>query len=150
MDTSHTPESFRGMLLRHRGRTGLIQRHFAARAGVSHRSVHDWEPGVNHPAAERLQALIRVLLESGGLTAGREAAEARGLWAAAEREAPRMHTPFDDRWFDALLAARLSPTSSPAVHTPTVAVVRPVADVIQEVALVNGRAWPALRAGGTL
>ena len=81
MDTSHAPESFRGMLLRHRGRTGLTQRDFAARAGVSHRSVQDWESGVNYPTAEGLQALIRVLFESGGLTAGREAAEARELWA---------------------------------------------------------------------
>src|SRR6266516_391696 len=114
MDTSHAPESFRSMLLRHRGRTGLIQRNFAARAGVSHRTVQDWESGVNYPTADRLQALIRVLFESGGMTAGREAAEARQLWAAAERESPRMHTPFDDQWFAALLAARLSPTSRPA------------------------------------
>src|SRR6266545_3508581 len=117
MDASHAPESFRSMLLRHRGRTGLIQRHFAARAGVSHRSVQDWESGVNYPTAERLQALIRVLLESGGLTTGREAAEARELWAAAEREAPRMHTPFDDEWFATLLAAHLSPTAGPLSDT---------------------------------
>jgi DNA-binding transcriptional regulator YiaG len=64
VDTSHAPESFRGTLLRHRGRAGLIQRQFAARAGVSHRSVQDWESGVNCPTAERLQAVIRVLLES--------------------------------------------------------------------------------------
>jgi hypothetical protein len=50
-----------------------------------------------------------VLLEAGCLTAGREAAEARELSAAAEREAPRMHTPFDDRWFEGLLAAHPSP-----------------------------------------
>src|SRR5918911_67269 len=43
MDTSHAPESFRGLLLRHRGRTGLIQRDLAARVGVSLRSVQDWE-----------------------------------------------------------------------------------------------------------
>lgn len=48
MDASHAPESFRGMLLRHGGRTGLVQRDFAARAGVSHRSVQDWESGVNY------------------------------------------------------------------------------------------------------
>src|SRR5713101_3852061 len=113
MATSHAPESFRGMLLRHRGRTSLIQRQFAARAGLSHRSVQDWESGVNYPTAERLQAIIRVLLESGGLTAGRAVAEARELWPAAEHEAPRMHTPFDDQWFASLLAAHVSPTSVP-------------------------------------
>jgi len=99
VETSNAPESFRGLLLRHRGRTGLIQREFVARAGVSHRSVQDWESGVNYPTARRLQALIRVLLESHGLTPGYETAEARELWTAAEREAPCMQTPFDDQWF---------------------------------------------------
>jgi transcriptional regulator with XRE-family HTH domain len=117
MDTSRSPEPFRGMLLRHRGRTGLIQRQFGTRAGVSHRSVQDWESGLNYPSAERLQAIVRVLLEAGGLTAGQEASEARELWAAAEREAPRMHTPFDDQWFEGLLAAHLLPTSRPASDT---------------------------------
>jgi len=117
MDGSHANEPFSGMLLRHRGRTGLIQRDFAARAGVSRRSVQDWESGVNYPTADRLQAIIRVLLESDGLSVGRETAEAEELWAAAEREAPRMHTPFDDKWFAALLAARLSQTSEPLTST---------------------------------
>src|SRR5437879_12632075 len=89
METSNAPESFRGLLLRFRGRTGLIQRDFAARAGVSRGALQDWEAGLNHPAAERLQALIRVLLEAGGLTAGSEASEARSLWAAVARETSR-------------------------------------------------------------
>ena len=55
MDTSHAHQLFRGLLLRHRGRTGLIQRDLAARAGVSLRSVQDWESGVNYPTAERLR-----------------------------------------------------------------------------------------------
>jgi transcriptional regulator with XRE-family HTH domain len=77
MDTSHRSDSFRGLLLRHRGRTGLIQRDLAARAGVGRRSVQDWETGLNHPTAERLKALIRAFLEAGGLTQVREASEAR-------------------------------------------------------------------------
>jgi WD40 repeat protein/transcriptional regulator with XRE-family HTH domain len=117
MDAPHAPQSFRGLLLRHRGRSGLIQRDLAARAGVSRGAVQDWEAGLNYPTVERLQALIQVLLESGGLTLGREAVEARELWAAAERESPRMHTPFDDQWFEGLLAAHLSPTSRPASDT---------------------------------
>jgi DNA-binding XRE family transcriptional regulator len=64
MDTSHGPESFRGLLLRHRGRTGLIQRDLATRAGVSRNSVQDWESGLSYPTAERLQGLIRALLET--------------------------------------------------------------------------------------
>src|SRR5918912_3981415 len=106
MDTSHAPESFRGLLVRHRGRTGLIQRDLAARVGVSERSVQDWEAGLKFPSDQRLQALIRALLEAGALTSGRELSEARELWTAAKREAPRMHAPFNEAWFVGLLAAR--------------------------------------------
>ncbi|MBV9329485.1 MAG: XRE family transcriptional regulator, partial [Chloroflexi bacterium] len=103
MQASHTPESFRSLLLRHRGRIGLIQRDLAALAGVSLRSVQDWEAGVTLPSAERLRSLIRALLQAGGLTAGRESAEARALWTGVEHEASRMHTPFDEDWFGELL-----------------------------------------------
>src|SRR2546421_11245201 len=91
-------ESFAGLLLRHRGRTGLTQRDLATRLGTSRRSVQDWESGAYYPSAERLQALILVLLESGGLTVGRERIEAHELWVAALREAPRRHTPLDEEW----------------------------------------------------
>src|SRR5712664_584351 len=80
-------ESFAGLLLRHRGRTGLTQRDLAARLGTTRRSVQDWESGAFYPSAERLQALILVLLESGGMTVGREGVEAHELWAAVLREA---------------------------------------------------------------
>src|SRR5206468_2564487 len=83
-------------------RSRLVQRELAARACVSRRSVQDWEAGVTLPTAERLQALIRALLEVGGLTRGRELAEARELWAAVEREGPRMHAPFDEEWLAAI------------------------------------------------
>jgi WD40 repeat protein/transcriptional regulator with XRE-family HTH domain len=99
-------ESLAGLLLRHRGRTGLTQRELADRLGTSRRSVQDWETGATHPGAERLQALILVLLELGALTAGREAAEALELWAAALREAPRMRTPLDELWLDRVMADR--------------------------------------------
>ncbi len=89
-------ESFAGLLLRHRGRTGLTQRDLAERLGTTRRSIQDWESGAYYPSAERLQVLIVVLLESGGLTVGREAIEAHDLWAAALRDAPRMHTPLDE------------------------------------------------------
>ena len=99
-------ESFRSLLLRHRGRTRLTQRELAERAGVSLRSVQDWEAGVKYPRAERLQELIQALLEAGGLSSGREMSEAPELWAAVQREAPRMRTQFDQPWFAELLAAR--------------------------------------------
>jgi transcriptional regulator with XRE-family HTH domain len=114
MDTSHALESFRGLLLRHRGRTGLIQRDLAARAGASQRSLQDWEAGVTLPTAERLQPLIGALLEAGGLAQGRETSDARELWAAVQRDAPRMHTPFDEEWFAGLLNAHAPPTSTAA------------------------------------
>src|SRR5215831_5713743 len=98
-------QSFRGRLLRHRGRTRLTQRELAARLGASRRTVQDWENGVNYPSADRLRALIIVLLDTGGLSNGHEVAEAQELWAAALREAPRMHTPFDEAWFSERLAS---------------------------------------------
>jgi WD40 repeat protein/transcriptional regulator with XRE-family HTH domain len=115
MDLSQAAGSFRSLLLRHRGRTGLVQRELAARAGVSRRSMQDWEAGVALPTAERLQALIRALLEAGSLTTGQETREARELWTAVEREAPRMHTPFDEEWFGELLAAQ-APSSAASRH----------------------------------
>src|SRR5438309_6431144 len=100
--TDRAAESFQGLLLRHRGRTGLTQRELAARVGVSRGSVQDWEAGLNYPDAEHLQALIAAFLQAGGLTAGSEAGEAEALWAAALRQAPRMQTPFDGVWWDGL------------------------------------------------
>src|SRR5258708_34178047 len=90
-------ESFQGLLLRYRGRSGLTQRELAARMGVSMRTVENWEAGVNYPSAQPLQALIAALLEAGGLNVGRELDEARQLWATGLRNAPRLHTPLDDR-----------------------------------------------------
>jgi WD40 repeat protein/transcriptional regulator with XRE-family HTH domain len=106
MDASQPDEWFRGLLLRHRGRTGLTQRDLATRLGVHTRSVQDWEAGVNYPSAERLQGLLAALLQAGGLTAGLEAQEAETLWAAVERDSVRMHTPFDRLWFAQLLSER--------------------------------------------
>jgi transcriptional regulator with XRE-family HTH domain len=114
MATSYEHESFRGLLLRHRGRTGLIQRDLAAQAGVSLRSVQDWEAGVTLPTAARLQALTVAFIDAGAFTPGRETSEAREFWRAAERVRPRMHTPFDEEWFARLLTARDSATSAPA------------------------------------
>src|SRR6516164_7649833 len=68
METWQASESFSRRLLLHRGRTGLTQRDLAARAGIGLRSIQDWEGGVTLPTAERLQTLLRALLEGGGLT----------------------------------------------------------------------------------
>jgi WD40 repeat protein/transcriptional regulator with XRE-family HTH domain len=121
MHTDHGQEPFSGLLLRHRGRTGLTQRQLATRIGVNMRSVQGWETGVMYPTATRLQALIAALLETGGLSAGRETDEAEALWAAVEREAPRTHPPFEQRWFEALLAARGAAGATGAAPAPSVA-----------------------------
>src|SRR6266851_3628239 len=105
-------ESFQGLLLRHRGRTGLTQRQLADRIGASVRTVENWEGGVNYPSAKPLQALIAALLESGGLTVGQELDEARELWTAVLRHAPRMHTPLDEVWLAAVLAERSAPQTA--------------------------------------
>ncbi|MBV9354879.1 MAG: NACHT domain-containing protein, partial [Chloroflexi bacterium] len=100
---------------------------------MSRRSVQDWEAGLTLPTAERLQTLIRALLETGGLTAGREISEAGELWAAVEREGPRTHPPFDRHWFADLLArqepaqegpARVTLITAPAVERSTGAAAR--------------------------
>ena len=96
-------EQFQGLLLQHRGRTGLTQREVASRAHVHVRSVQAWEGGVSYPGAASLKALIVVFLEASGFNAEREGAEAEALWAAAVREAPRLLPPFDTAWFATLL-----------------------------------------------
>jgi transcriptional regulator with XRE-family HTH domain len=118
MDRSHTPEPFRGWLIRYRGRIGLTQKDLAARAGVSDRTIKSWESGVSYPTAGRLQALIQVLFEAGGLTAGREATEARELWAAAQREQSRMRTPFDEDWLVQLFGVQALKTPGAAPDRP--------------------------------
>jgi WD40 repeat protein/transcriptional regulator with XRE-family HTH domain len=99
-------ERFSGLLLRHRGRTGMTQRQLAGRVGVNIRSVQDWESGVNCPSAQRLQALIAALQDAGGFSLGHELDEAEELADAARLEAPRQHPPFDRGWFERLLAER--------------------------------------------
>ncbi len=82
-------ESFQGLLLRHRGRTGLTQRELAARVGVSKRTLQDWEAGVSYPGVERLQALIAAFLASGGRLgrAGPRPRDARGPGIVVRRAA---------------------------------------------------------------
>src|SRR5260370_41358106 len=106
MDSSAALEAFRGLVLRPRGRTWLTQREFAERVGVHRRSLQEGEAGVTYPTPERLQAFIAALLDAGGLTVGRESSEGCDVWAAAGREASRMHTPFDEEWFASLFADR--------------------------------------------
>src|SRR5262245_52936816 len=119
MDTTpREPESFRSLLLRCRGRTGMVQREVAARAGISLRSLQEWEAGDKFPTAERLQALVEVLLEAGGFTVGRELSEASQIWTAVQQQSARMHVPFDEEWFRKLLSARLPMVSEPARNAP--------------------------------
>ncbi|MBV9599342.1 MAG: helix-turn-helix domain-containing protein [Chloroflexi bacterium] len=112
MRAARSSESFRSLLLRHRGRTGLSQRDLATRAGVSLRSLQDWEAGVTLPGGERLRRLLQALCAAGAITPGRELVEARALWTAVEQETQRRHAPFDEQWFLDLLH-QLSSRSTP-------------------------------------
>jgi len=102
-------ESFRGLILRLRSRTGLTQRELAARIGVHVSSIQGWEAGPTYPSVASLQALIAAGVQGGGFTAGHEHEEAQVLWAAALRDAPRFRMPFDGTWFERLVAGRLRP-----------------------------------------
>jgi transcriptional regulator with XRE-family HTH domain len=112
-----TGESFRGLVPRLRGRTGLTQRELATRVGVNVSSIQGWEAGANYPGVASLKALIEAGLQAGGFTSGREAGEAAALWAAALRDAPRFRTPSDGAWFERLAAERREPGQDDAQST---------------------------------
>jgi WD40 repeat protein/transcriptional regulator with XRE-family HTH domain len=116
-------ESFPGLVLQLRGRTGLTQRELAARLGVHVHSLQGWEAGTSYPSVASLKALIAEGLQAGGFAAGRESEEAQALWAAAVRDAPRFRTPFDGAWFEQIAAGRRAPlqrrVASAAAATPT-------------------------------
>src|SRR5204863_9497937 len=107
--------TFRTLILALRGRAGLTQRQLATRSGASERSIQAWESGLSYPTAERLKALIAVYVQRGVFAPHRASEEASTLWDAATLEAPRLNTPFDQVWFDALL------TSSPGQDQPPMA-----------------------------
>jgi hypothetical protein len=69
------------------------------------RSLQSWEGGINFPTAQRLHALVSVLLQTGGLAPGHEELEAERLWDTAICDAPRLSVPFDSKWFRTLLGA---------------------------------------------
>src|SRR5436309_1929534 len=92
----------RGQLLLLRGRAGLSQRALAAQLGISEHAIAHWEAGRGYPSAARLQALIALYVERHVFLAGREAEEARALWAALRREGGQRAPPFDEAWFATL------------------------------------------------
>ena len=104
MTVDPAAESFQGLVLRLRGRTGLSQRTLAARAGVHLRSVQAWESGVSYPSAASLRTLIAACVAAHAFSAGRETEEAEALWLSAKHESPRQRPPFESRWFQSLLA----------------------------------------------
>src|SRR4051794_17401526 len=110
-----TGETFHGLVLQLRGRTGLTQRELAARIGVHVSSIQGWEAGSNYPGVASLQALIAVGLQAGGFTTGRERQEAHVLWTAALRDAPRSRTPFDVAWFERLTGGQRRPVQYESV-----------------------------------
>src|SRR5215831_3704216 len=129
MHTDRERESFTGLLLRYRARTGLTQRELAQRVGVSMRTVQGWETGLIYPTTQRLQALVEALLDAGAFGKDHEQTEAQRLWDALTSEASRARAPFDREWYADLLARRasvpagaeqgqLSPAPLPQVAAP--------------------------------
>src|SRR5687767_3598874 len=76
---ANVEETFQGLVLRYRGRTGLTQRQLAEQLGVHTRSIQAWESGLSFPSAESLQALIAAYVATGAFGGGRELAEAEEL-----------------------------------------------------------------------
>jgi DNA-binding XRE family transcriptional regulator len=109
---------FRGLLLRHRGRTGLTQAELAAQAGVHTRSLQAWESGLSLPSTRPLQALLACLLGAGGFADGQEVAEAEAMCSAVQRESSRQHAPFDKGWFTSAVHTRASQARPPGVAPP--------------------------------
>ncbi len=106
MTDDPSAESFHGLMLRLRGRTGLTQRQLAAKIGVAVRSIQAWESGLSYPTAASLELLIAAYLDAHGFATGREAVEAEAFWDAAVFHSPRLRPPFEHRWFTNLLAGR--------------------------------------------
>src|SRR5947209_9650109 len=101
-DVPSAGRGLRGQLLLLRGRAGLTQHALAALLGVSAHAIQNWEAGRGYPSAARLQALIALYVARQVFTAGREAEEARALWALLRREASQRTPPFDAAWFATL------------------------------------------------
>jgi transcriptional regulator with XRE-family HTH domain/tetratricopeptide (TPR) repeat protein len=106
MSVDLSAESFQGLTLRLRGRTGLTQLDLAARLGKHSHSVQGWESGLHVPSADSLQALLIVYLRSGGFLAGREVLEAEAVWEAARRSSRHLQMAFDREWFADQVARR--------------------------------------------
>lgn len=124
------------MILQVRGRTGLTQRDLARSLGVHEHTVQSWEGGTSYPGAARLRALVEVAVRVGAFTPGSEAVEAAALWAAAERVAPRIRSPFDHVWFSDIL--RRAATSG---RPGRVAVATPPAPATERQAGTPRRSW---------
>lgn len=75
-----TGESFRGLVLRLRGRTGLTQRELARQVGVNVNAVQAWEAGDYYPGAARLKALIAACLQAGAFTVGSPSTDSSTRW----------------------------------------------------------------------
>jgi len=112
-------ETFAGLTLRLRGRTGLTQRDIATQLGIHVRSVQLWEAAASHPNARRLEALIELFLESEAFADGLELEEAEALWTAASTESARLNAPFDAAWFTRMLHLRRVATQPLPVATST-------------------------------
>src|SRR5260370_6715442 len=85
-----------------RQRAGLTQGELAALMGVGVRSIQAWEAAVSYPGADRLQQVIAVHLEHGGVAVGHEIEGGSALWETARAHPPPRIIPFHPRRVESL------------------------------------------------
>jgi WD40 repeat protein/transcriptional regulator with XRE-family HTH domain len=121
------------LLLTLRARAQLTQAELATLAGVSRRSIQNWENGEAYPKEEGLQQLIAVFLTQSVFTVGHERAEAEALWQQISQDAPHRLALFDAGWFTDLLVQQQPATSAlnpnaPQAESPRLSAQTPLID----------------------
>jgi N-acetylneuraminic acid mutarotase/transcriptional regulator with XRE-family HTH domain len=99
----------RDKLLLLNARTRLSQQGVASFVGVSTAALRNWEAGQSKPTAQNLRRLIELYVAYRAFAEGEEQTEAADLWEAAQ--ARGLKVPFDQRWFQELLANQQSSQS---------------------------------------
>lgn len=92
-----------------REKAGLTQTEVARVLGVSERTIGHWEGGTAYPTPTNLKELIKLYVQKGAFSAGREQDEAKVFWEQAAESASRRKALFDEAWFAELLKQQQQP-----------------------------------------
>ncbi|GCE29153.1 hypothetical protein KDA_46370 [Dictyobacter alpinus] len=85
-------------LLALRTQTGLTQATLAARLSVATRAIQRWESGAGSPSTEHLKKLIRIYVQEGTFTTGKEVEEAEDLWNSSQNPHAHRKPLFEKEW----------------------------------------------------